>query len=282
MREAQLSSAQYDRSVRTLADLKLIERRQWWFGGRSILFVRPTATTLDFVTAAATWQAAYEFLEEENDYASASTIPGSAGLLNPNGLSKPAKPGSAKKQNSKYIKTTHNNLTEEKELSGAHPASPACAQQPTAQAKEVVSGKKKSGNVGSLKVAVANDGAGSTVTPVTVKSLRNAWHSAMQKYYGGAVASSPDIFEFPPQEWSSLAQILQALKCVHSPEGEEDLQAQAVDILVHAIRAWNSFVKTGGKIPKYPSVTCIREKLFSESIGAWHHAGRPSHGLNGL
>lgn len=281
MREVQLSSAQYDRASKRLLELNLVEKRQWWFSGRSILFLRPSATTLDFITASATWQAAYEFLENENDLASASAIPGSAVLPNSNGLSKPAKPSSAKKPNPNNIKTSHINFSEGKKLSGAHPASPSCAQlkdEPT----EVVSGKKKKGSTGTAKAQAPDHYSMSATGPVTVKSLRDAWHCGMQKYYGAAVTASTEFFEFPPQEWKSLGQILQSLKCLHGPDGEEDWQAQAIDILVHAIREWHYLGKGDAKTPKYPNLAFIHEKLLSEALSNWYDAGRPPHGLDGF
>ena len=59
---AQLPSDQYDRTILKLEKWNLIERRQWWFGRRNILFVRPTKVTADYVTAATTWKAATEFV----------------------------------------------------------------------------------------------------------------------------------------------------------------------------------------------------------------------------
>src|SRR5713101_5201618 len=64
MQEAQLSYDQYDRASRLLQRLELIEKRQWWFARRSILHVRPTERTLDFIVSAQTWKAAREFFQD--------------------------------------------------------------------------------------------------------------------------------------------------------------------------------------------------------------------------
>jgi hypothetical protein len=278
MREAQLSSAQYDRASAKLRDLELIEKRQWWFGRRCILFLRPTAFTVDFITAGQTWQAAEEWLDSEDYEIDDSDEPGSAVLLDLNGFGHCAQPSSAISPNPKYIDTTHLILNEEEVCLGAHQASPSCAQF-TGQAKDEVSGKKKKGSAAAPKATGPDSWLALPASPVTVKSMRNAWHAGMHKYYGEAVATVSDIFEFPPQEWKGLSLILQNLKCCYGPNGEEDLQAHAIDILIHAIRDWSALSKSGSKIPKYPNVTCIYEKLADQAISAWDYAGRPPHGL---
>lgn len=64
MREAQLSSRQYDRNIAKLAKYELIEKRQYPFAGRTILHVRPSNTTKDFLSAATTWDVALEILDQ--------------------------------------------------------------------------------------------------------------------------------------------------------------------------------------------------------------------------
>jgi hypothetical protein len=145
MQEAQLSCDQFDRASRLLRTMGLIEKRQWWFARRNILYLRPTQKTLDFIAAAQTWKAAQEFYEDycvdeessdfeelaDSDFAeppgSEIAEPGSAPKLNPNGCSKFANPSSAQAPNSKYINNAHAKLHMGKKQSCAHPASPACA-----------------------------------------------------------------------------------------------------------------------------------------------------------
>lgn len=64
MREGQLSTRQYDRSIAKLAVDGLIEKRQYPFAGRTILHVRPTSKTKSFLAAATTWNAALEVLAQ--------------------------------------------------------------------------------------------------------------------------------------------------------------------------------------------------------------------------
>lgn len=63
-REICLTLRQYDRAVAKLATWGLIEKRQWWFGRRNILYIRPTSLTKDFLASAKSWAAAKELVLE--------------------------------------------------------------------------------------------------------------------------------------------------------------------------------------------------------------------------
>ncbi len=215
MQEAQLSPAQYDRASAKLAELKLIEKCQWWYGRKCILFLRPTALTMDFLAAAKTWQAAYELLEEPQYGFSVSANPGVANLLKSKKFSKNAKPSSAISLNPKDIKTLHGNLHKEGVYPCAHQAAPSCTKI-TGQSKKEIPGKKEKAKPATFK-KTANPSSGSSGSLPTVSLLRNAWHTGMHQYYGDAVTTSSAVFEFPPKEWGSLGLIIDRLREISWP-----------------------------------------------------------------
>jgi hypothetical protein len=291
MQEAQLSYDQNDRASRLLQRLELIEKRQWWFARRNILHVRPTARTLDFIACAQTWKAAREFFddysidEQISDLAeppdSEIAEAGSATKLNSNGCSKSTNPSSAEAPNSKYINNTHGKLYMGKKHSGALPASPPCAKTPKALKKE------KPGKESKKKPVVTN--AVSTKTKVewvstsapkhALPHLIAVWRAGMMKYFGHPAALSA-MYALSAKEKGSLAETFQSLSEVSGPDGEENLQAHAADILVHAIREWGNFLKLNSKLPQCPTVALIRQKLLADVITHWAKNGKPSHGLD--
>ena len=87
LRECCLSPDQWDRTIRKLKKWGLIERRQWWFAGRSILHVRATELTKSFLAASTTWEAASEFLNDLGlNKSGKSADHGSANVLTSNGV----------------------------------------------------------------------------------------------------------------------------------------------------------------------------------------------------
>jgi hypothetical protein len=300
MQEAQLSYDQFDRASRLLRRMKLIEKRQWWFARRNILYLRPTEKTLDFIAAAQTWKGAQEFYEdcsideEISDFTeladSESAEPpsseiaeaGSATKLNPNGYSKFANPSSAEAPNSKYINNTHGKLHIGEKQSGALPASPACAKTTKAHQK-----KEKPGKESKKKPVVTN--AVSTKTKVewastsapehTLPHLIAVWRAGMMKYFGHPAALSA-MYALSAKKKGSLAEIFQSLSEVNGPDGKENWQTRATDILVHAIREWGNFLKVNSKLPQCPTLALIHQKLLADVINDWAKKGKPSHGLD--
>jgi hypothetical protein len=65
MREAQLSLRQYNLAAAKLVKLGLIEKRQFPFAGRNVLYVRPSALTKDIFASATTWDMALEVLHHQ-------------------------------------------------------------------------------------------------------------------------------------------------------------------------------------------------------------------------
>jgi hypothetical protein len=303
MQEAQLSYDQYDRASRLLATLGLIEKRQWWFAGRNMLFLRPTNKTLGFICSASTWKAAREYFahyatdEQISDSAeltnsnfaeppdSENAEAGSAKKLNPNGYSKFAEPSSAGAPNSKYINNTHGKLHMGKEQSCGLPASPAAAKIPKAPPK-----KEKPGNESKKKPVVTNaistkaklEWASTSAEEHKLSHLIAVWRAGMMKYFGKPAALSA-VYGPSPKEKGSLAEMFERLGLFTNHEGVTvNFQPRAADILVHAVCHWDYFLGKHSKLPKIPTISVLYEKLFEEVFAHWNNAGRPSHGLNGI
>src|SRR4051794_892146 len=108
--DTRLSRDQLTRSLKYLEAMELIEREQFWWAGRNILYERPTTKTVEFLDAATTWPAAEELIAQSKNHPTEVSIcpePSSATLPNSNGTSKSAHPASADLPNSNYIKNRH-------------------------------------------------------------------------------------------------------------------------------------------------------------------------------
>jgi hypothetical protein len=123
-----MTKRQCERAFAELAARALIEKRQWWFGGRNILHTRPSALTRDFLDAAKSWEAAKELLP----YFHVTTENGKPGLPNL-GLSNgdaisggPSTPKLATPKDMKY-KQHSVGMKKEDKLPGATSASPPSA-----------------------------------------------------------------------------------------------------------------------------------------------------------
>jgi hypothetical protein len=292
MQEAQLSYDQFDRASRLLRKMGLIEKRQWWFARRNMLYLRPTQKTLDFIAAAQTWKGAQEYYEADEEVSNFAELtggeiaePGSATKLNPNGYSKYAHPNSAEAPNSKYINNTHGKLDIGKKLSAGLQASPAAGKIP-----EPVPEKEKPGKGSKKKPVVTNAIStkaklewDSTSAPEhSLNQLIAVWRAGMMKYFGKPAALSA-ICGPSAKEKGSLAEMFERLGLFQGHGGVPvNFQPRAADILVHAIRHWDYFLGKHSKLPKIPTISVLYEKLFEEVFGHWDEAGRPSHGLNGI
>ena len=145
LRECCLSPDQWDRTIRKLKKWGLIERRQWWFAGRSILHVRATELTKSFLAASTTWKAASEFLNDLGLNGSGKSADhGSANVLTSNGVSKSAEPGSAKTLNSNYKNILHLKPTKE---NGTSAHAPLCAQIKQSNLKKTPGEDKKEAGI---------------------------------------------------------------------------------------------------------------------------------------
>jgi len=272
MREAQLSSDQYDRTISKLKKWNLIESRQWWFGGRNILFVRPTKVTADYVTAAKTWQAADEYVDDEMGHEvtiSKSTDQSSANLLSSKEVSATAKPGSAMPLSSNNNENLQGFYKEG--LHCAHPASPSCAKEPKFQKKEIPGEDK-------ITIKQAHFAKTNTIalplaqlekTPSTYPSLKQLiaiWAAATKDHYGNRACGS-----LSPKEKGIMAELYYFL-FGNAAYGDENLQSRAGDIIAYAIKHWSQL-----KMHKpQPDLKCLIEKL-SAAISLWREAGRPSY-----
>ena len=269
MREAQLSSDQYDRTISKLEKWNLIERRQWWFGRRNILFVRPTKVTADYVTAAKTWQAADEYVDDEMGHEvtiSKSTDQSSANLLSSKGVSVTAKPGSAMP----LISNNNENLQVfyKEKLHCAHPASPSCAKETKFQKKEIP-GEDKITIIQShfFAIPLAQLQKTPSIYPYPpLKYLIAIWAAATKDHYGNHACGS-----LSPKEKGIMAELYYALHGA-AAYGEENLQSRAGDIIAYAIKHWSQL-----KMKKpHPDLKCLIENLTA-AISPWREAGRPSY-----
>ena len=274
MREAQLSSDQYDRTISKLEKWNLVERRQWWFSGRNILFVRPTEVTSDYLAAAKTWQAAAEFVgdqmgQEEHLEISKSADQSSANLLHSNGLSTIAKPGSAMA----LISNNSENLQDyyKEKLNGAHPASPSYAKETNFQKKEIP-GENKIGikqthfaeNFTTALPLAQLEKTGSTFP--TLNDLIAIWAAVTKDHFGNHPCGS-----LSPKEKGIMAMLYVAL-FGNALDGDENLQSRSGDIIAYAIKHWSQL-----KMDKPdPNLKCLIENLGA-AITPWLEAGRPSY-----
>jgi hypothetical protein len=303
MQEAQLSYDQFDRASRLVREMGLIEKRQWWFARRNMLYLRPTQKTLDFIAAAQTWKASREFYEdycvdeEVSDFEELADCnfaeppggeiaePGSATTLNPNGYSKFANPNSAQALNSKYINNTHGKLHMGKKQSHGLPASPAAVKSPKTAPKKEIPGKgykKKPVVTNAISTKPKMEWASTSAPEHSLNHLIAVWRAGMMKYFGKPAALSA-VYGPSPKEQGSLAEMFERLGLFTDHKGAVvNFQPRAADILVHAVRHWEYFLGKHSKLPKIPTISVLYEKLFREVFAHWNEAGRPSHGLDGI
>jgi hypothetical protein len=303
MQEAQLSYDQFDRASRLLRKMGLIEKRQWWFARRNMLYLRPTQKTVDFIAAAQTWKAAQEYYEDycvddeisdfeeladskfAEPHGSEIAEPGSATNLNLNEYSKFANPNSAQAPNSKYINNTHGKLHMGKKQSYALPASPPGVKIPKAPPKKEKPGKeskKKPVVTNAISTKTKLEWALTSAPEHSLNHLIAVWRAGMIQYFGKPAALSA-VYGPSPKEKGSLAQIFERLGLMTNHNNVVvNFQPHAADILVHAVRHWDYFLGKNSKLPKIPTISVLYEKLFDKVFGHWNEAGRPSHGLDGI
>jgi hypothetical protein len=250
MREACLTADQYDRSMSKLAKWKLVERRQWWFGGRKILFVRPTDLTTAFVVASKTWPAAKELLPDLHavgqSKVSETADQSSAEMLISNGVSNSAELGPAASLNSNYIENSHQNLTKKEKLTSA----PSCA--------------------GSAGISISAPGGDDKITH---KALFDIWEGAIGKYHSDAVASGQLSCTLTPKEKGCIAEFFSRLdvEAKLSSGAHVNLRQYADHILTFCICNWTSLAKqTGG--PPHPRA-CFLNDQTSWAVTLWLKSG---------
>ncbi|MFA6264880.1 MAG: hypothetical protein WC670_04080 [Pseudolabrys sp.] len=282
-REACLSIRQYDRAIAKLAKWGLVEKRQWWFGQRNILYVRPSGTVEDFLIAAKTWAAAHELAAAKFDFAPPKLAEnGNPSLPDAeisNVFSETGEPSPPSSEISNNIINSHNSFGIKKNNIPTNPlpASPSCSN--TASHKEKVSGGgkkgKKSNSAHPVKLEYSN--AAYHIAPVfTLQQLLNIWKAAVGKYHAHALAAGK--FELPsgPEDFGSLAEINETLTGMYGPNGDENLQQNADDIIAFAIEHWSELgTDSWGKTKPYPSIAFLSETLGT-AVTIWDKAGRPT------
>lgn len=265
MREAQLSRDQIDRALRKLDEWDLIERRQWWFGNRNILYVRPTPLATNFIHATTTWAAVHEFTA--GLACSAEGGPGhskkkkvtSAETVNSNGVSTHADPGSATNQNSNNI---NNVLDKQIDIpSNAFSASPSCVMDETLDS---TSGENKE----TTKKKIKNDIPHTSFNGVTTLFVANVWIAAYNKYV--AKESANDLIE--GLAGKDLGHIALLLKSLRETAGWGHLENNAANILAFMIQNWDHIDHYGK--PELPTVQFACENL---EVDGWLYAGSPTY-----
>jgi hypothetical protein len=193
MKECCLTASQYDRTICKLEKLGLIERRQWWYGGKNILFLRPTEKTRSYIASAATWIAAEQFLG----------YPSTGSALEFGGYEKPSltevassnenvknhEPGLADEQISKHISNFLNNQTSKPTSAAA--ASPPCADENLKAQSKKISGKD-----------TITEGANNKIV---LQKAALAWTSWLAGKYPDEVQSGKIVIELKPKELGKLA-----------------------------------------------------------------------------
>ncbi|MEI9426855.1 hypothetical protein [Mesorhizobium sp. Cs1299R1N3] len=276
MQEACLSSDQYDRCIRSLHKWELIERRQWWFGGKNILFVRPSTITVNYLQSASTWEAAKELAPSlpATMHGSISKIaePSSAFLPNSNEIGNCADPGTAKPLNSNNL-IYSSIIDQHKTLTGEHPAAPTFAGKEKTKGSYGKSNKKQaSGHQTGKKVPFPEE---SSMKP-TVSELLAAWPQALSKHCGNHPTDQPGCPTLSPKEIGQLALFHKSLGSIPVSGGQLDLRGSAIDILDYAVRRWGEWTVGLWKAEKheFPSAEFLHENL-SAAISAWDNDGCP-------
>ncbi|MHC2795515.1 hypothetical protein ACVINZ_004527 [Mesorhizobium jarvisii] len=273
MQEARLSSDQYDRCIRSLHKWQLIEKRQWWFGGKNILHVRPSTATLDYLQSASTWEAANE-LAPATMHGSISKMaePGSAVLLKSNEVGNSAEPETVKPLNSKSV--IHGSVIDGlKALTGEHPATPAFA----GEEKSKASYGKGNNSMAAAQPAGAMELPEDYPMKPTIAEMREVWSKAVDKYYGDLFNDQPCCGSLSAKDIGQLALFLESLSSIlTSQESQLDFTGSALDVLHYAVRCWGEW--TAGlwmaHKQKFPSPSFLYENL-GPAIYAWDQDGRP-------
>jgi hypothetical protein len=284
-RETCLSARQYDRAIAKLAAWGLIEKRQWWWGHRNILHVRPTSRTVNFLQAATTWEAAEQLLNSIGGMTSApeswvaeSGNPSMQETAVSNGFANNGNPSSPNAEISNDLLHKHSFGMKSATHTDAHSASPTCAIQPSAYQKEI-SGEDSTKiklAVYLKKIPVLKPAPATADSPVpTLKVLATIWGTVVTDTYSGAVSAGKVSRSLTPKAMGALALWLQSLAKVGGPNGEENFRAKAGHILAHAIRHWSALEHGAYKKPTFPSIDFLFDNLGS-AISIWDKAGRPS------
>jgi hypothetical protein len=258
--DTRLSRDQLTRSLKYLEGQGLIEREQFWWEGRNILFVRPTTKTVEFLDAATTWPAAEELIAEAKNHPTEISIcaePSSATLLNSNGTSKSAHPASADLPNSNYIKNKHK--MQHKIVTSGSSAVPTYP------------GKKNSAHAGSDSEEVSTAEILQSViehatnTPMALGTTTSTWIKSVNAH-----CPSQQSLKLSAKQRGFLASIAQNLGQCSKGNEAAGFQAYTADILDYGISNWTKW-KTKVANPE--------PEAFHDSLGnivnGWVGAGCP-------
>lgn len=247
-RECCLSSSQYDRSIAKLKKLDLIETRQWWWGHKNILHLRPTKKSLDYIASARTWIAADQFFPDQ--HLVKNQDPGSVAVVISNGNDAFDKLGSTELLISNNISNSPNNQTVNPTC--AVPATPVCAG--GVDLKEPPSGNSE------IKEAKAI---------IDLKKLEHVWLNHPSQLHDGNGSGKGGVAQLDASDRGALALVENFISGVTSQQfsvPDEDYQALVEEFLVYVLGYWSSV--GAYKQPSHPSLVFLAEN-FDPFVQAW-------------
>jgi hypothetical protein len=221
-REARLSLGQYDRAASRLVRLGLIEKRQFWFGQKNILYARPTSKVRNFLAAATTWEAAELVLAQSNSAAAEPfgdddnfEEPGSSTLVNSNCVFDSDVLGSSDLALSNSIINPIDTSELKTEMSAQTPSA-LCAKKTVKKKK---SGGKKNIKYDETKSVLSNKTSKVYKPPPgwsekpsqTLQQVAMAWIEAMGERYPNNAAVPACIDDLSPELIGGLGKLLNGL-----------------------------------------------------------------------
>jgi hypothetical protein len=245
-REARLSNGQLDRALALLARYELVEKTQFWFGHESILHIRPSWRTRNFLAAATTWEAAAIILLNQPNLGDAgqnfpqpiSDNPGSMNLANFNEFAAAGDQSLSETMNSKYIIQITNSV-ENNTLTSAHAPSAVCTE-PSIEKKNKKAGEKSCAK--KISYAKLNKGLKAYTQssnwgekePLTLQQVATAFVTALQEKYpcDPTIPSCAD--DLPPAAVGTLGVVLNSL-VFFDKAGNHDFRWAADNFITYAV-----------------------------------------------
>jgi DNA-binding MarR family transcriptional regulator len=262
-KEARLSPDQLTRSLKRLESKGLIERTQYWFRGRNILYLRPTAKTVEFLQAATTWSAADELIADVENHTteiSKSAKPTLAKSLNCNKLSKIAESTSADLPNSNYIKTKH-------KIQHKEPTSGSSAP-PTYPGKKKNYDNEGSDSENMSKAEFYQEADGDPESVMSVAGATTSWIKSVK----ANCPSHPEL-KLSAKQKGAIALIAQSLGEFSNQHNKTvSVQVHTADILDFGISHWAKWKSKSGN----PDPETFYESL-ENIVNDWIKAGCPPY-----
>lgn len=253
MREAVLSKGQYDRFIARLAELKLIEKRQWWFQGNKCLFVRLTPKAIVVLQAKYSSWAAVEILvaqaagqspeesalqEGPGDTETVVSKTSNSEFSNSNIENDVPKTSGTKFSNYSNIKQE---LSELKKTIKAQLPSATGANPLPKKEKKVAGESMVEKIVKSKSLAVSQLKASSMAAPVifSFEDMLEAWWQAMKKRFPERDDIPAEHNQLPGNFLIALGQFYQLMFEPVDTASGFDFNAHAADFAIFVIEHWD-------------------------------------------